>query len=128
MCVCVYAWKLYTINLGRKKRIDYIAIYVGSIPGLGSQSTVFQDRLGSTKLGVARVDLVISNTLQGSSFSMYTHKPVWIYRDERKFEFFLSIVCQINLAIHYCYLVVYNKNLYHESYNIRDLLVLFQNY
>ena len=62
---------------------------VGSIVGLGSYSIVFQNRLGPTKPGVARVDLVMSITLQSSSFSMYSQKPVWIYRDKRKFEYTL---------------------------------------
>ena len=41
---------------------------------------------------VARVDLVISITLQGHSFSTCSHKPVWIYRDKRKFEFGVIII------------------------------------
>ena len=38
-------------------------------------------------LGVARVYFVINITLRGSSFSMCSHKPVWMYRDKRKGEF-----------------------------------------
>ena len=34
-----------------------------------SKTTVFRDRLGTTKLGVARVDLVISIALQGYVFT-----------------------------------------------------------
>ena len=37
--------------------------------------------------GVTLVDLVTSITLQGSSFSMCSHKPVLIHRDKCKFEF-----------------------------------------
>ena len=39
------------------------------------------------ELGVTRDDLVISVTLQGISFSICSHKPVWAHRDKRKFEF-----------------------------------------
>ena len=40
----------------------------------------FENRLRPTKLRVACVDLIISIMLQGSSFSVCSHKPVWIYR------------------------------------------------
>ena len=40
----------------------------------------------STKLGVTRVDLVISIKLCGSSFSMCSHKPGWIHGDKQKLE------------------------------------------
>ena len=50
-------------------------------------SYVFQYFLGPINLGVVSVDLVINITLQGSSFSMCSHKPVAIYRDKRKFEY-----------------------------------------
>ena len=65
-----------------------------------SRSTVFQDRFGPTKLGVARVDLVVSIMLQGSSLSMCSHKPVWIYTDKRKFEFEFSVFpCDSQLLV-----------------------------
>ena len=54
---------------------------VDSIPGLGSQSTVLQDRFGPTKPSRS----LISITLQGSTFSV-TQASVDIYRDKPKFE------------------------------------------
>ena len=51
----------------------------GFNPDIGSYSNVFQDCLGPT--GVALVDLVMCITLQ-ISFSMCSHKPVWIHGGE----------------------------------------------
>ena len=83
------------------------------------QSTVFQDRLGPTKLGVARVDLVISIVLQGSSFSMCSHKPVWIYRDKHNREF--DIIVQINTS----YIVVEHLTLRTHKTILQDLKKIF---
>ena len=71
--------------------------YVGSTPGLGSYFFVLQDSLRMTKL---RVDLVISITLQDSSFSRCSHNPVWIQRDKRNFYFLLLFSIYLLLHIY----------------------------
>ena len=63
---------------------------MGSIPGLGSSSTVFA--LGQQTLEVAGVDLVIRITLQGNTFSMCSLKPVWVYRDKRKLDYEYMVI------------------------------------
>ena len=61
---------------------------VGLIPGLGSYSTLFQDRLGPTKLGIARIDLVVALRFKAvPSLCVHTSQWGYIYRDKRKFEF-----------------------------------------
>ena len=64
--------------------------YVGSIPGLGNQSTVLQHCLRPTKLAVAGVYLVINIKLQSSS--MCSHKSMWIHRDKRKRELVITTI------------------------------------
>ena len=84
--------------------IIFSIIKRAAITCLGSSSTVFKDRLGPTKLGVARVDLVIIITLQDNSFSACSHKTVWTDRDKRKFEF-LSFEYYITLLLHMYYYI-----------------------
>ena len=74
------------------KLVDRLILFISLSINSRSRYSVFQEHLVPTKLGVARVDLVISIMLKSSFFSMCSHKPVWIYRDKRKFEFEFTIV------------------------------------
>ena len=72
-------------------------------------STIFQNCLGPTKLRVTRVDLNKNIMLQGSFFSIYSHKQLWNHWDKCRFEFYdLDWIYKNTIILILC-VVIYNR-------------------